>query len=86
MTARRDPIVEEVRKHRAVIAAEHGNRLEAILKAFQREEEDWPAGTVSRPPKVLATHISKNEGPRNSTAQQAAAPDDRASRAVSGHW
>jgi hypothetical protein len=61
MTARRDPIVEEVRKHRAAIAGEHGNRLGAILKAFQREEADWPAGTVSRPPKVLATHISKTK-------------------------
>jgi hypothetical protein len=62
MTARRDPIVEEVRKHRAAIAAEHGNRLEAILAAFRREEADWPAGTVSRPPKVLATETSKTRG------------------------
>jgi hypothetical protein len=62
MTARRDPIVEEVRKHRATIAAEHGNRLKAILAAFQREEADWPAGTVSRPPKVLATQTSKTKG------------------------
>ena len=62
MTARRDPIVEEVRKHRAAIAAEHGNRLEAILAAFQREEADWPAGTVSRPPKVLAPQTSKTKG------------------------
>jgi hypothetical protein len=61
MTARRDPIVEEVRKHRAAIAGEHGNRVEAILKAFQREEADWPAGTVSRPPKVLAPHISNTK-------------------------
>jgi hypothetical protein len=63
MTARRDPIVEEVRKHRAAIAAEHGNRLEAILAALRREEADWPAGTVSRPPKVLATQRSKTKSP-----------------------
>ncbi len=62
MTARRDPIVEEVRKHRAAIAAEHGNRLEAILAAFQREEADWPGGTISRPPKELATPTSKAKG------------------------
>ena len=61
MTARRDPIVEEVRKHRAAIAAEHGNRLKGILAAFQREETDWPAGAVSRPPKVLATPASKTK-------------------------
>ena len=54
MNARRDPIVEEVRKHRAAIAREHGNRLDAILAAFRREEADWPAGTVSRPAKELA--------------------------------
>jgi hypothetical protein len=59
MTARRDPIVEEVRKHRAAIAREHGNRLDAILAAFQREEADWPAGRVSRPAKELATRPSK---------------------------
>ena len=61
MTARRDPIVEEVRKHRAAIAAEHGNRLEAILAAFQREESDWPAGTVTRPPKAVAPQPSKTK-------------------------
>ena len=54
MTARRDPIVEEVRKHRAAIAREHGNRLDAIFAAFRREEADWPAGVVSRPAKALA--------------------------------
>ena len=53
MTRRRDPIVEEVRKHRAAIAREHGNRLDSILAAFRREEASWPAGTVSRPPKQI---------------------------------
>ena len=33
---RRDPIVEEVRKHREAIAREHGNDLDAIIAAFQR--------------------------------------------------
>jgi hypothetical protein len=61
MTARRDPIVEEVRRHRAAIAAEHGNRLEAILAAFQREEADWPAGTISRPRKAVAPQTSKTK-------------------------
>ena len=81
MTDRRDPIVEEVRKHRAAIAAEHGNRLEAILAAFQREEADWPAGTVSRPPKVLATRASKTKdrGTRrpNKRLHQTAARQER---------
>jgi hypothetical protein len=34
----RDPIVEEVRAHRAAIAQEHGNDLKAILAAFRRRE------------------------------------------------
>jgi hypothetical protein len=59
MTARRDPIVEEVRKHRADIAREHGNRLDAILAAFRREEADWPAGAVSRPAKALVKRAPK---------------------------
>ena len=59
MTRRRDPIVEEVRKHRAAISREHGNRLDSILAAFRREEASWPAGTVSRPPKQIITRASR---------------------------
>ena len=59
MTRRRDPIVEDVRKHRAAIARKHGNRLDSILAAFRREEASWPAGTVSRPPKQIGTRASR---------------------------
>ena len=59
MTTRRDPIVEEVRKHRAAIAREHGNRLDSILAAFRREEATWPAGTVSRTPKRITKQASR---------------------------
>ena len=52
---RRDPIVEEVRKHRAAIAREHGNDIEAILAALERERDDTP--TVSLPPKRLAPRV-----------------------------
>ena len=62
MKTRRDPIVEEVRKHRAAIAREHGNRLDAILAAFRREEATWPAGTVSRPPKRIVKRTSRPKG------------------------
>ena len=34
----RDPIVEEVRAIRAAIAAEHGNDLDAIIRALKRKE------------------------------------------------
>ena len=66
MSARRDSIVEEIRQHRETIAREHGNRIDAILKAFRSEEATWPAGTVSRPPKKLTERASnpKREGIR----------------------
>ena len=34
----KDPIVEEVRATRAKIAAEHGNDLEAIIRALKQKE------------------------------------------------
>jgi hypothetical protein len=52
---RRDPIVEEVRKHRAAIAREHGNDIEAILAALEQEPDDTP--TVALPAKRLATRV-----------------------------
>ena len=56
---RRDPIVEEVRKHRAAIAREHGNDIEALLAALEREPDDTP--TVSLPPKRLATGVRQRK-------------------------
>ncbi len=50
---RRDPIVEEVRKHREAIAREHGNDLDAIVAAFQRQDASDDRATVSFPPKRL---------------------------------
>ena len=34
----KDPIVEEVRAIRAKIAAEHGNDLDAIIRALKRKQ------------------------------------------------
>ena len=48
---RRDLIVEEVRRNRAAIAREHGDDLDAIVAAFQREETTSEVRTVSFPPK-----------------------------------
>jgi hypothetical protein len=56
---RRDPIVEEVRKHRAAIAREHGNDIEAILAALEREPDDTP--TVSLPPKDLGRRVRQRK-------------------------
>ena len=55
----RDPIVEEVRKHRAAIAREYGNDIEAILAALEQEPDDTP--TVALPAKRLATHVRRRK-------------------------
>ena len=34
----RDPIIDEVRAHRAAIAQEHGNDLKAIIEALRRKQ------------------------------------------------
>jgi hypothetical protein len=79
---RRDPIVDEVRRHRAAIAREHGNDLDAIIAAFQREDAKDSRPTVSLAPKRLGRQRrSKSTATRR--PNQAAAPDGRASRAVS---
>jgi hypothetical protein len=50
---RRDPIVEEVRKHREAIARELGS-IDDIVAAFQREEALDGIPSVSFPPKRIA--------------------------------
>lgn len=51
---RRDPIVDEVRKHREAIAREHRNDLEAIVAALEGDESFEDIPTVSFPPKRIA--------------------------------
>jgi hypothetical protein len=48
---RRDPIVEEVRKHRTETAREHGNDVAAIVAALEGEDPAETARLVSYPPK-----------------------------------
>jgi hypothetical protein len=50
---RRDPIVEEVRKHRAQIACEHGNVVEAMVEALEGEDPSETTPIVSFPSKRL---------------------------------
>jgi hypothetical protein len=56
---RRDPIVEEVRRNRAAIAREHGNDLDAIVAAFQREEASADGPVVSFSPKVFVNREAR---------------------------
>ena len=51
---RRDPIVEEVRKHRQAIAREHGNDVKAIVAALEGDDSVETTPMVSFPAKHLA--------------------------------
>jgi hypothetical protein len=44
----RDPIVEEVRAQRALIAQEHGNDLKSIIAALKKKEGADGCPVVSR--------------------------------------
>jgi hypothetical protein len=43
----RDPIVEEVRAHRAALAAEHGNDLKTLIAALRRKQSAGGRRVVS---------------------------------------
>ena len=62
---RRDPIVEEVRKHREAIAREHGNDLDAIIAAFQRQDASGDRATVSFPPKRLVDRRPRSKATKS---------------------
>jgi hypothetical protein len=77
---RRDRIVEEVRRHREAIAREHGNDLDAIITAFQREDAKDTRRTVSLPPKRFDRRLpSKAAATRrpNKRLHQTAARQER---------
>ncbi|MEW5984989.1 MAG: hypothetical protein AB1806_21755 [Acidobacteriota bacterium] len=56
---RRDPIVEEVRKHRAQIAREHGNDVAAIVAALEGEEAEETTPMVSFPSRRLRKRTTR---------------------------
>jgi hypothetical protein len=56
---RRDPIVEEVRKHRAQIAREHGNDVAAIVAALEGEDPTETTPMVSFPAKRLRKRTTR---------------------------
>jgi hypothetical protein len=55
----RDPIVEEVRKHRAQIAREHGNDVAAIVAALEGEDPAETTPLVSFPPKRVRKRTTR---------------------------
>ena len=78
---RRDPIVEEVRKHREAIAREHGNDLDAIIAAFQRQDASDDRATVSFPPKRVVDRRPRSKhtksGRPNTRLHRTAARQER---------
>ncbi len=79
---RRDPIVEEVRRNRAAIARKHGNDLDAIVAAFQREESTGDVPTVSFPPKRFVKRAAARAKPgKTGRPNKALQPTSRAAEA-----
>ena len=71
---RRDPIVDEVRKHRAAIAREFGNDIAAIVAGLEASE-DTP--TVSLPSRRLPTHRRAAKARRSRRPNKALEPPAR---------
>ncbi len=78
---RRDPVVEEVRKHRAAIAREHGNDLAAIVAAFQREDAASDVTTVSFPPKRVVKRALRRKSRTARQPKKALQPTRRTAKA-----
>ena len=82
---RRDPIVEEVRRNREAIAREHGNDLDAIVAAFQREEATSAVTTVSLPPKRLAKPATRRKSDKKRRPNKRMEPTRAGSRKRAAH-
>jgi hypothetical protein len=58
---RRDSLVEEIRKNRAAIAQEHGDDVDVIIAAFQREDAISGVATASFPPKRVLMRVPRRK-------------------------
>ena len=74
---RRDPIVEEVRKHRAEIAREYGNDVRAIVAGLEREDASETTPLVSLPPKRLPKTSTRRPGRSTQRPNKALEPTTR---------
>ena len=82
---RRDPIVEEVRRHREAIAREHGKDLDAIVAAFQREEATSGVTTVSLPPKRVVKPATRRKTAKKRRPNKRMEPTRAGSRKRAAH-
>ena len=78
---RRDPIVEEVRRNREAIARQHGNDVDAIVAAFQREDATSGVTTVSFPPKRFVKPAMQRKPGKTRRPNKALQPTSRAEQA-----
>lgn len=81
----RDPIVEEVRRNRAAIAREHGNDVDAIIAAFQREDATSGVTTVSFPPKRLVKRATRRKSGKSRRPNNRMEPTRSGSRKRAAH-
>jgi len=82
---RRDPIVEEVRKHRAAIAREHGDDLEALVAALERDDSLGDAPTVSFPPKRIVKRTVRGSASKPRRPNKQMEPTRSESRKRAAH-
>ena len=59
----RDPIVEEVRRHRDEYARRFNYDIEAICRDAMEKQEQSGRKTVSFPPKPVTTTVSSDDHP-----------------------
>ena len=74
---RRDSLVEEIRKNRAAIARKHGNDVDAIVAAFQREDAISGVATVSLPPKRVLKRAPRRKPAKTRRPNKALQTDGR---------
>jgi len=81
----RDPIVEEVRRNREALAREHGNDVDAIIEAFQREDATSGVTTVSFPPKRLVKRATRRKPGKTRRPNNRMEPTRSGSRKRAAH-
>ena len=82
---RRDPIVEEVRRNREAIAREHGNDVDEIVAAFQREQAISGTTTVSFPPKRFVKAVKPRKPGKTRRPNKRMEPTRSGSRKRAAH-
>jgi len=81
----RDLIVEEVRRNREALAREHGNDVDAIILAFQREDATSGVTTVSFPAKRLVKRATRRKPGKTRRPNNRMEPSRSGSRKRAAH-